>query len=543
MRNRKISPILSILLAFLLVMPLLGNAAAAREPEADWAWLVKQVKSGKKTIVLPNNIVREGDEGLVAESAVIIEGGTFSITDCAVDAGRITFHDVALRGTHGIRDESGTPGLVLRGDGAIAILSGTTLVEGGRSGPAGERGGDGVLLEGKGQGVLLYNKALATGGTGHFMGGSAIRVLGCESSVLIGEAAAGMGKGGLAEGGWGIDAPSCASISVLENGSATGGASPYAAGGGVRSHACEACKVQGLVSVRDNAILTGAVGSEGGNAISIERNAAGKEPDLSIEGNAVLIGGGGGKAGAAILGKGSSIAYTGSPMLFSGNYYETEAKVRDLTRCKESGDKDAIVEEAGVQVTSYPASNVTTAIRAELDRKNPRSTPDIIEGGLATMELASKMNGLAVDKGRVSRMKLNDQTLLITMFDGTLENRLQYTPRLMELGEEEMRLVLIASTSHEWVTVESTVAALRKLHSLGVTQFAYTTVEPSYCERIIDIGKLLDVIEKEAEPPETIMLGTADDAVMYPKGKKERIYQEGLMEKVLVDLPQEDVSQ
>ncbi|MCL1796147.1 MAG: hypothetical protein FWG37_04565, partial [Clostridia bacterium] len=443
---------------------------------------------------------------------------------------------VQLKGVHGIGDESGSPGLIVRGDGTRVILSGNTLVEGGRSGPMGERGGDGVLLEGHGADILLHDRAYAAGGTGNFYGGHGVRMLGCDDSLLIGGSAASMGKGGLAEGGAGVYAPGCAKIIALDQGTAGGGASPYTAGGGIRSIPCDSCKALGTSTVKGEAIVTGGVGAEGGNAIWVTRVKRGNEPDILLDGTPMLIGGSGGAAGSAIRAENCVLLYSGTPMLFAGNYYETESPVKQLSKCRETGDSKALVEERGVQVSSYPANNVTSVIRAELESVNERAMPKTIENGLTTGELFTKLDGKIVDKGRVTQMTLGGKTLLISMYDATLEARLQYTPRLSTDGGDGLRLILIASKSEEALSVEATVAALRKLRSEGFTQFAYTSVEPVYCERMIDIDALLEAIEEEEEEPKTVLFGTADDMVMYPRGKGNREYKIGLMERIRIDM-------
>jgi len=354
--------------------------------------------------------------------------------------------------------------------------------------------------------------------------------------VLIGGSAASIGMPGLAEGGVGVYASGCARVIVLDQGTASGGASPYAAGGGIRSVPCDACKDLGTVTVKGEAIITSGVGAEGGNAVWVTRAKRGKSPDILLDDAPMLIGGSGGTAGSAIRAENCVLSYSGTPMLFAGNHYETEAPVCRLSKCQETGDRKAVIEEKGVQVSNYPANNVTSAIRAVLDSANERATPKAIENGLTAGELFTKLDGKVVDKGRVSQMTLGGKTLLINMYNATLETRLQYTPRLASDGGDGLRLILIAAKSEEALSVETTVAALRKLHAEGFTQFAYTSVDPVYCERMIDIAALLEVIDAEEEEPKTVVLGTADDMVMYPRGKGSLEYKIGLMETIRVEL-------
>jgi len=534
MRKRIRSLIIFAMALCLFTAQPFGSAAGA-PPPADWAWLQEQIESGQQTITLPNDIAFDGGDGLLAESPVTIEGGGHVIENAVVAGGRITFHNVQLKGGHGIDDESGIPGLTVGGKGTRVILSGQTLAEGGRSGPWGERGGDGVLLTGQGVDVLLHDKAYVTGGTGNFYGGNGIRALACGTSILIGGSAASMGRGGLAEGGAGVYAPGCAKVIVLDHGTASGGPSPYAAGGGIRSVPCDTCEASGAITVKGEAILASGVGGEGGNALWVTRAQRGTAPDVLFDDTPMLLGGSGGTAGSAIRAENAVISYAGGPMLFAGNHYEIEAPVRRLDGCEETGDPEAFVEEKGVQVSSYPANNVTAVIRAELESVNERATPRPIENGLTTGELFTKLDGKVVDKGRVSQMTLGGKALLITMYDATLENRLQYTPRLSTDGGDGLRLILIAAKSQEALSVEITVAALRKLQAEGFTQLAYTSVEPVYWERMIDIAALLEAIDEEEEEPKTVLLGTADDMVMYPKNRNEREYKIGLMERVKVE--------
>ena len=541
--------IFSLALSFLLF---LWAQPGQSEHEADWQWLVQQVRSGASVIVLPNDITREGDEGLFAENPITIDGNGFSLKEAIVDGGQITFYNATLLGVHGLDDENGGTALTLRGDGAIVIFTGHTSAVGGRSGPIGEYGGDGVRLTGKKQGLILRNKTSATGGTGYFIGGAGIRVVGCECTVLMADSAACIGKPGLGVGGAGIQAVSCATASFNNHATSAGGGSVYTGGAGVLSIPCQACKSNGNVKALDQTMITGGVGATGGAAVRIER-----EPpkDLSeqvmkaalrVEGKAILVGGHGGKAGPAISAIESGIYYKGTPSLFSGNFYESETPILDYQNCIENGTKDTLILFKGNQlpIEAYPAKDMSSIISSELRQANDRYTPAAIENGLTKRGLTHKYNGMSVERGKTGRAGMNGTRLFITLWNGSYEKRLDFTQLLGSDGADGTLYALVATRSEECLAAEVAVSSFEKLTSLGITQFAYTMNDPVYYERIVDIRKLLNAVYAQELPVDTVILGTVDDSVIFVyEGSKKWVYQEDLMDRirvVLEALPEEE---
>ncbi len=504
-------------------------------PTAEWSWLQKQVASGTKEIKLPGNVTREADEaGLEADATVTILGNGYSITGAQVDRGTVIFQDITLMGTHGVRDENGGAALTLCGEGTVAVLAGVARAIGGRSGPEGERGGDGVLLTGAKQGALLRGKAYAQGGAGHLYGGAGIRVEGCAGSALLTDTAASVGAIGLANGGAGVDAPACAKVQLRGGSTAVGGPGVYTGGNGIHSPACTACEDRQSVAVTEKATVTSGLGQEGGSAIWLERATPGDASDLTLSDGCTLIGGAGGTAGSAVRAVNVSVAFAGEPLLFSGDYFAEEAPVLDLTDCETTGDLDAATQTEGAKTEKNPASDTSLILNTELSQISDRYTPVLVENGLTTLDLATKRNGLSVEKGNVSRVTLGGG-LKINLWNETLEKRLDFKQHLSDDSAEGTRLILVARSSEQWLTLEAAVTSLNKLLSLGVTQIAYTSAEPVYCERILDIASLLAAIEADKEateknPIDHVYLGTADDCVIFQYKDGTRAYQEELMQ-------------
>lgn len=530
-----------------------GAQAATKEPDATWQWLLRQVQSGVTTILLPSDIVCEGDEGLLAEVPVTIDGNGFALKGALVDGGQITIHNTRLYGIHGLADENGGAALTVRGDETIVILTGYTSAVGGRSGPSGEYGGDGVRLEGNRQGLILRGKSTATGGTGYFNGGAGVRAVGCENTVLVTDTAACIGKPGLGVGGAGVDAPSCATIGFNDRTASVGGGSAYVGGSGVLSVPCKACQAHGSIKILGESIITSGVGATGGHAVQIIREPVdvkeetGAAADLRLEGQVMLVGGHGGVAGSALFAAGCILQYADTPTLYSGNFYEEEAPVLALTDCVENGAKEGVVQEKGKQlgIEAYPAKDMSSIISGELMQANDRYTPTAIDNGLTKRELFTKYGGLTVERGKTGKAAVNGASLRMNLWNSTYEKRLDFHQLLgSDNTEQGMRYVMVATVPEEWLTVESTVESLEKLIALGVTQFAYTSVDPVYCERIIDLAALMELVRAEEIPVARILLGTADDCVIFIyEGDKQWVYQEEAMEKILVpleEIPVED---
>lgn len=217
----------------------------------------------------------------------------------------------------------------------------------------------------------------------------------------------------------------------------------------------------------------------------------------------------------------------------AGNYLLDGVPALKLDGCEVAGDLDAVSAAEGVQLDYSPGVNVSNIVANAIGQRSDRYEPTLVENGLTERELFTRYNNISVESGRVTQAAVNGGGLRITMRDGTYEQRLEYQQRLMSDGAEGTRLVLIASSSQEWITVESTVAALEKLLSLGVTQLAYTTVAPTYYERILDLQTVVDAVHADGEPVERVLFGTADDCVVFLREDGEWDYQESLMAEVV----------
>lgn len=518
----------AVFLVLLLGIPLASQAASTQT--APWQWLVDEVASGKEVIQLPGNIVRDNDTGLFPEGTVRIEGNGYTITDALVDGGTVIFKDIEILGDHGVRDEIGGPALTIRGDGAIVMLTGWASADGGPSGPTGETGGDGILMTGNHQGLILNNTASAKGGAGRIFGGAGVRVTGCENSLLVTDSASLVGNGGIGIGGAGLIVPSCCKATFEETASITGGISQHDGGHGVQSLPCEACDVRGVISFSGMTMAIGAVGDTGGDGIRLLRGEAGELTDLILADSSMLLAGDGATAGAALRAEYAAIEITGEVLAYGGSYFATETPALSLENCTVTGDEIAVTE--GAQTETYPARNASVIIRAAVGQQSGRYAPVVIEDGLVTQDLVTKLNGFTVDKGTTNQVKISGNSLKIYMFNGTYDKRLSFKQGLMSDGAEGTRLVLIASVSDEWPTMEGTVAGLRKLLSIGVTELAYTCVAPVYHDRILDLASLLAAIDAYGEEIPKIICGTADDAIIFVQSNGAWDYQEGLMQEV-----------
>ncbi|MDR0897659.1 MAG: hypothetical protein LBN04_07360, partial [Oscillospiraceae bacterium] len=255
--------ILLLCLVLMWVPFAMALAQAAPAPLMDWAWLVDQVASGAETVTLPNSIVSDGTP-LSVSGQITIEGNGYVLTGAVLEGGTFLLRNVVLQGVHGLAEETGGAGLTLRGTGAIAMLSNGSRAVGGRSGPEGERGGAGICLEGKSQGLILIDTASVQGGVGRVYGGDGLQVLGCEARVAVKGMVGLSGNAALFEGGAGLRLPSCAVVTMDGYAIAVGGASPHTGGAGLHSLPCETCAAQGSLDLAGNAMAMGGVGQAGG---------------------------------------------------------------------------------------------------------------------------------------------------------------------------------------------------------------------------------------------------------------------------------------
>ena len=105
----------------------------------------------------------------------------------------------------------------------------------------------------------------------------------------------------------------------------------------------------------------------------------------------------------------------------------------------------------------------------------------------------------------------------------------------MKTEDGGVRLVLIAQESPEYLTFESTPAALQKYASLGVTELALTMNAPVYYERVLSLEGLLEAMEAYGiDDIGRVMIGTADDCVIFRTAKGNVWdYQETLLPEIM----------
>lgn len=527
---RKFS-LFTLLLA--LLVSLFSTVSAEMPPVMEWSWLVEQLASGAETVKIPNNMVSDGTP-LRVEGTVSIDGGGYTLTGAQIESGTFLLTNVTLQGVHGVGDEDGGAGLALLGDGAVAVLGEGVRALGGTGGPEALRGGAGVLLCGEGQGLILRADATATGGVGRTLGGSGVQVEGCGCEVIVTDDVSLLGREGQYQGGAGLEAAACTSLKLSGAAAVTGGGAVYNGGAGLLSGVCEACALRGSVSLEGQTMFAGGVGQVGGNAVTVARQSPESAVDVSLAGQVMLLGGAGETGGSGLAATLCRVSVEGDGILCSaGNYLLDGVPALKLDGCEVAGDLDAVSAAEGVQLDYSPGVNVSNIVANAIGQRSDRYEPTLVENGLTERELFTRYNNISVESGRVTQAAVNGGGLRITMRDGTYEQRLEYQQRLMSDGAEGTRLVLIASSSQEWITVESTVAALEKLLSLGVTQLAYTTVAPTYYERILDLQTVVDAVHADGEPVERVLFGTADDCVVFLREDGEWDYQESLMAEVV----------
>jgi hypothetical protein len=420
------------------------------------------------------------------------------------------------------------------------MLSNGSRAVGGRSGPKGEQGGAGICMEDARQGLIMLDTASTQGGVGRFFGGDGLLVLGCEAQVALSNMASLSGNAGIVEGGAGLRLPDCAVVTMDGYAFAMGGGSNYTGGTGLCSLPCEACAVQGLLELAGNIMVMGGVGDEGGAAVHLARAALVDVIDLTLREDCALIGGDGEVAGLALFAQGARIALADKATLQSGGY-SAETGGRPVFELIDSTlTPEAYEGLPGMKLNQYPASAISGIIESELAEYNPRQVTPTIENGLTTRELSTRINNLRVEKGRASQAAINGGALRITLRDQEYMERLEFEQRLSGDGGEGARLILIASRSLPCYTLDTTVAALRKLDTLGVTELALSSAAPVYYERIWEVAALLQAVDAHTEALERVLLGTADDAVIFVTETGEWRYQEGLMAQIVRALEAEE---
>lgn len=527
-----------VFLVLLLLSLLLPAHSLADDPAFDWDWLLKQAAAGRKTATLQTDVVCDPDKPLIAsEAGFTIECGGYGITGAVIGGGMVTIRNGNLLGLDALADEDGGAGLTVRGEGTIVVLSGSTKVAGGRGSLQGGTGGDGVRLEGDNQGLILRGTTVASGGFSRGTGGAGVRAAGCGVSVRLTDTASAQGGMGYYTGGAGIAARACTGVGVGGNATVGGNAGVFTGGHGIDSKPCDICARSGSVALSERCVVAGGTGAVAGCGVHMQRVAPGEDADLTLSGECIVFGGSGMTGGSAVrLIQGTLAFGEGEMSLFAGGYMYNPSPALALEGSKTLGEVSAAIQAEGAQLDADPGAETAYIVDRAMRVQNAREIPDEVVNGLNARKLQTKLGSLSVEGGVVSSVNLSGNSLRISMWNATYEQRLSFRQRLMTDGEDGARFILICERSHPFVTVDATVAALRKLQTLGVTQFAYTTAAPVYYERVLDLGALLDAVDASDQPVVRVWFGTADDAVIFIGEDESRNYQINLMDELRLEL-------
>lgn len=528
---KKIICILLTAALLLAALPVLASSSAM--PPMTWADVRAQLDKGAEIIRLTSAVSVPAGETLSVEGTLTIDGAGFALSGgLTVEKGTVIFKDVNLSGANGINAENGRPALIVR-DGAIAVLSGASSAAGGRAGSIGMRGGDGVLLEGESSGLILRGSSHASGGMGMNEGGCGVKAEGCGASVIITDTASVLGGSGMHVGGSGLNAPGCVSMTASVSAQMAGGNATLTGGDGLCSLACERCGKAGPVAISDNSVFVGGIGAQGGSALKVRRDAPAEKTDVTVSGAGMFFGGTGRISGYAMELTRCSVAFEGTLMAVAGGFSESTVDALALGACDVRTGVDCVLQTPGSQISGDPTFSVAGTVYNALQQVDEASRFQTVESMLDPEQMRTTLGKLKTEKSAKSQVYLGGSAYKTTLWNATYEKKLQIKTRLMEC-EDGVRMVLIAQDSPEYLTMDSTLAALKKYHSLGVTELALTMTDPVYYERVLALGPLLEAVEAYgADKVERIMIGTADDCVIFvlPDGAWD--YQETLLPTLL----------
>lgn len=523
----------ALILIFILSLALPGLAAKPAVPEATWADVRAQLDKGATTVTILNSMTVPEGETLESDGTLTVEGGGNTLTGgLTVARGTVVFKDTILCGANGVETSDGGAALTVK-DGAVAVLSGRSGATGGRAGQFGAAGGDGVALAGDGCGLILRGQAYASGGVGRERGGCGARVDGCGASVLLTDNASLIGGTGTNEGGSGLYAPACAKVSVSGMAQLAGGGGLYESGSGLLSVPCEKCEKIAPIAIGDTAVLVGGAGITGGAGARIVRAKAGETADVTVSGTSMFFGGSGATAGAALALDGASAVIEGSPVLYGGSYSETDAEPLQREGGSIEGEEN-FVSMAAAKVETDPSAAIPSLVHTTLEQLDENARFIAKESALSADEMVTSLDGVKVVKDYVSQMNVNGRDYKTTLWNATYEKKLSFRERLMQ-AEDGVRLVLIARESQEFLTLESTPAALEKYAELGVTEIALTMNAPIYYERVFSLTGLIEAMQEYGtEKISRVMVGTADDCVIFRTAEDNTWdYQETLMPEIM----------
>ena len=522
------------LLALLLVFSALGASAGKELPPVyTWDDVRAQIDQGAATVQIPNDMTVPAGETIGVDGTLTIEGGGCTLSGgLTVSGGVVIFKDTALTGANGIDSDDGYAALTVL-EGAAVVLSGRSSAIGGRAGQFGAKGGDGVVLEGEGSGLILRGTAYASGGVGREQGGHGVWVKGCGASVILTDNASAIGSASMHTGGSGLYAPACASVTLSGMAQLAGGNGTNDSGSGLTGVPCEACEKTAQIAIKDTAVLVGGIGYDGGAGLNVERAEAGDTADVTLSDGCMFFGGSGVNGGAAIRAVNSAIAVEGAPQCYGGGYSGDARTVVQFYGCALTGES-SITQIDGAKIAADPTQSVAEYVHVTLQQVDEAARFRPVETALSADEMTTSLDGLKVEKNAVTQVYLNGSNYKTTLWNATYEKKLSFKERLMQ-AEDGVRLVLIAQESPEYLTFESTPAALKKYVSLGVTELALTMIEPVYYERVLSLEGLLEAMEAYGmDEIGRVMIGTADDCVIFRTAKGNVWdYQETLLPELL----------
>lgn len=525
----------ALLLALVLIFSAL-SASAGKElpPVYTWADVRAQLDKGAATVQIPNDMTIPEGETIEADGTLTIEGGGCTLTGgLTVAGGTVLFRDVALAGTNGVDFENGGAALTVK-DGAVAVLSGRSSATGGRAGQFGQEGGSGVVLEGERSGLILRGTSYASGGVGRDQGGRGVWVKGCGASVILTDNASAIGNAGMQNGGSGLEAPACASVTASGMAQLAGGNGTNGSGDGLTSVPCERCEKTAQVSIGDTAVLVGGVGYTGGAGLRVRRAAPGETADVALSGGCMFFGGSGEHSGEALRAENCTVTVEGAPQCYGGGYSEDARTVAQFPGCTLTGEEN-LVQIDGSKIAADPVPAVTEFVHVTLQQVDEAARFVAKESALSAEEMVTSLEGIKAEKNAVTQVTLNGSSYKTTLWNATYEKKLAFKERLMKTEDGGVRLVLIAQESPEYLTFESTPAALQKYASLGVTELALTMNAPVYYERVLSLEGLLEAMEAYGiDDIGRVMIGTADDCVIFRTAKGNVWdYQETLLPEIM----------
>ncbi|HIT69502.1 MAG TPA: hypothetical protein IAC36_06350 [Candidatus Aphodomonas merdavium] len=508
------------------------SCAFAQTP-MTWDEVLGQIEGGADTVTLRNAVEVPQGAVLAPEGTLTISGDGFAISGgLTVEKGTVIFKDVALTGKNGVDSENGGVALEVA-PGAVAVLSGYSSATGGRAGATGMRGGDGIVLQGEKSGLILRGNAYASGGVGMETGGNGVTVAGCGVSLIATDSASLLGGAGMNTGGAGLSAPSCADITISGAARLAGGNGTISGGSALASLGCAVCEAVQAITISDETVLVGGVGWQGGSGVQIVRQAPGEEADLALEGACMLFGGSGIAGGFALDAESCSITCEGEITAMAGSYSQTQMQPLSLVNCTLLTDLNAITQAEGAQIATDPTLAVGEYVHNTLQQMDAQSRFVSVESVLDEEAMTTSLDGLKAEKDTLTQVYLNGSGYRTTLWNATYEKKLSFKERLMP-GENGGRLVLIAQESVEYLTMESTIAALKKYVELGLDELALTMVEPIYYERVLALEPLLEAVEAYGEDKIShVIIGTADDCVIFRTQEGEWDYQETLMGEII----------